>query len=52
MSIVNDFFDPYYRDRAKRKIEEMKRTVDSYKKQYEDYEAGIDELNDQEKLDL
>lgn len=45
MGMLEDFLDPGYRDRAKRKIRELEDIADRYRALYSTYESEIDELN-------
>lgn len=52
MSYVDDFLDPYYRSRAKKKIKELEQIVENYKRQYKTYETTIDEINEAKVISL
>lgn len=43
--MLEDFLDPGYRDRAKRKIRELEDIADRYRALYSTYESEIDDLN-------
>lgn len=46
MGNVHDLIDPYYRQRAKKKIKALENRVEVYETQCEIYEEEIDKLND------